>query len=247
MIIITVNVNKGGAGKTTFTHNFAEWLKKTHRVLLIDFDDSANLTNRYGHFNQTENTVLSLFDTGFVKPIHVDVNLDLIAGHREVELLKERVNGKRRREYIFGKWLAQNQAYLMENYDYILIDTENDEGVLTQNAIIVSDLVIGLAEASKDSVSALSSLRAFVNDLNADFEEDTQLAFVANKINHTETASKELLKALKRFPDYLGYIPRRTALADEYSIFSSQSELKNKELLSQVETVFQAVVAKVED
>ena len=186
MKIITINVNKGGAGKTTFAHNFAEWLRKKERVLLLDFDDSVNLTHRYGYFSDIKATVVSLFSEGVVEPIQVAERLDLIAGHKNVELLKEKVNMKRRREELFGKWLAENQKELESKYDYIIIDTENDEGILTENAIIVSDLVVGIAEASKDSVVALSSLREFVNDLNHDFEGNTQLAFVANKINLTD-------------------------------------------------------------
>src|SRR5574337_1106517 len=69
MKIITINVNKGGAGKTTFAHNFAEWLRKKERVLLLDFDDSVNLTHRYGYFSDIKATVVSLFSEGVVEPI----------------------------------------------------------------------------------------------------------------------------------------------------------------------------------
>ncbi|WP_460059508.1 ParA family protein, partial [Pseudolactococcus yaeyamensis] len=69
MKIITINVNKGGAGKTTFAHNFAEYLKQNYRVLLLDFDDSANLTNRYGYFDKLENTVISLFEQTVARPV----------------------------------------------------------------------------------------------------------------------------------------------------------------------------------
>ena len=245
MKIITINVNKGGAGKTTFAHNFAEWLRKKERVLLLDFDDSVNLTHRYGYFSDIKATVVSLFSEGVVEPIQVAERLDLIAGHKNVELLKEKVNMKRRREELFGKWLAENQKELESKYDYIIIDTENDEGILTKNAIIVSDLVVGIAEASKDSVVALSSLREFVNDLNHDFEGNTQLAFVANKINLTEAASKELLEVLKDYPEYSGYLPRRTILADERSIYDQQLTREQDKIKRQVSHVFAKILAKV--
>ncbi|SJZ45105.1 AAA domain-containing protein [Pilibacter termitis] len=247
MQIITVNVNKGGAGKTTFTHNFAEYLRKNYRVLVLDFDDSANLTSRYGQFHDLHHTIIELFDHGVVEPIAISKNLDLIAGHREVELLKERVQSKRRREYLFGKWLAQNIQELQSKYDYILIDTENDEGILTQNAIITSDLVVGIAEPHKDNVTALANLRSFVNDLNADFDMNTQLVFVANKINRSKDNSKELLKSLSKFTEYAGYLPDRTLIADDVAIFNKKVvSKKNAQDVEHVSELFEVIRKKVE-
>lgn len=243
MKIITINVNKGGPGKTTFAKRFAEYLRRTKRVLLLDFDDSANLTNCYGYFDNYENTIINLFDKGNATPVNVAHNLDLIAGHREVELLKEKVNSKRRREELFGRWLAENESELESKYDYIIIDTENDEGILTQNAIIVSDLVIGIAEASKDSFLALSNLREFVNDLNHDFDGNTQLAFVANKINLAERASIELLEDLQEYPEYIGYLPRRTILTDETPIFSGKLIASHQIVREQMCQVFEHVLS----
>lgn len=241
MKIITVNVNKGGAGKTTLAFNLAEYLKTNHRVLLLDFDDSTNLTNRYGHYTNLNNTVVNLFENGDVSPIKLADNFDLIAGHSSVEQLKERLNSRRRREYIFGKWLALNEEALSEKYDYIVIDTENDEGILTQNALIVSDLVLGVAEASKDSFLALVALKKFVQELNDDFNSETKLALIANKINLSENASKDLLAELQGYPEYLGYLPRRTKIADDKAVFSTTDEVLKEQLRAIFEKVIEVV------
>ena len=219
MKIICSAANKGGVGKTTFVYNLAAYLRRNYRVLLIDFDDSCNLTNRYGSFQDKNQTVVSLFDYGTVVPIQVEKNLDLIAGHKEVEQLKERLVSRSRRECIFGKWLAQNEEWLEKMYDYVLIDTENDEGILTQNALIVSDLVVGIAEAGKDSFLALLNLKNFVSELNEDFQTNAQVTFVANKIHLKENASLELLETLVGFSGYVGYLPHRTVLAEDKALF----------------------------
>ena len=51
--IYTTNIKKGGVGKTTITFNGAFYLavKKNKRVLLIDLDDSCNLTKRFRLYN----------------------------------------------------------------------------------------------------------------------------------------------------------------------------------------------------
>lgn len=234
MKIITVNVNKGGAGKTTLAYNLAEYLTLDHRVLVLDFDDSANLTHRYGQFTNLNNTIINLFENGDVTPLNIKHNLDIIAGHSSVEQLKERLNSRRQREIIFGKWLAKNEKTLSEKYDYIVIDTENDEGLLTQNAIIVSDMVIGVAEASKDSFLALIGLQTFVNEINTDFDTNAKLAFVANKINRSEKASNELMQNLSNYQEYKGYLPRRTKFTEDSPIIS----LDDKELKQHITSLF---------
>lgn len=168
-------------------------------------------------------------------------NFDLIAGHSSVEQLKERLNSRRRREYIFGKWLALNEEELSKKYDYIVIDTENDEGILTQNALIVSDLVLGVAEASKDSFLALVALKKFVKELNDDFNSEIKLALIANKINLSENASKDLLAELQSYPEYLGYLPRRTRIADDKAVFSTTDEVLKEQLRAIFEKVIEVV------
>jgi chromosome partitioning protein len=244
MKIITVNVNKGGAGKTTLAYNLAEYLQQRARVLLLDFDDSANLTNRYGDFERTDQTVVGLFDHGIVEPVKITDCLDLIAGHKAVELLKERLSTRRRREEIFGRWLAMNEAELEAKYDYIVIDTENDEGLLTINALIVSDFVIGVAEPSKDSFLALLNLRRFITVLNDEFNWHAKLLLVANKINLSENASLELLQDLSEDNDYIGYLPQRTLLKENQSIFMMAAHGKTIGVLHQVTTLFDQLVAR---
>lgn len=236
MKIFTVNINKGGTGKTTLAHNFAEYLSKNNRVLLMDFDDSCNLTGRYNVTPKEENTIVSLFDKEYVKPLKINDNLDLICSFHGVSLLKERQNGKRRREYTLGKYLAKNVEELSKKYDYIVIDTENDEAILTINALIVSDVIVGVAEPSKDAVEALIKLKYFVNDLNNDFESKAKLFFLGNRINFSENSSKDFIEALEKKEEYLGYIPRRTIIGDDISIFNNPKA--DKRLIQEVEDLF---------
>ena len=88
MKILTININKGGTGKTTLSHNLAEYLAKDNRVLLMDFDDSCNLTGRYNVTPKEENTIISLFDKEYVEPIKVRENLDLICSYYGVDFLE---------------------------------------------------------------------------------------------------------------------------------------------------------------
>lgn len=236
MKILTININKGGTGKTTLAHNFSEFLAKKNKILLMDFDDSCNLTGRYDVVPTEENTIISLFDKEFVNPIKISDNLDLVCSFHGVSELKERQNGRRRREYALGKWIAKNYDKLSSTYDYIIIDTENDEGILTTNALIVSDIFLGVAEPSKDAVEALIKLKYFVNDLNNDFNQNARLLFLGNRINFSENSSKDFIEALEKKEEYIGYIPRRTIIGDDLAIFNNPKADKN--LVKEIETLF---------
>lgn len=237
MKILTININKGGTGKTTLAHNFAEYLSQKHKVLLLDLDDSCNLTGRYDVSPIEDNTIISLFDKNYVEALKIKDNLDLICSTYGVDALKERQNARRRREYTLGKWIAQNYDELSNKYDYIVIDTENDEGILTQNALIVSDLIVAIAEPSKDAVSALIKLKYFVNDLSNDFKINPRLIYLGNRINFNENSSKDFIKALELKQEYLGYIPRRTVIGDDLSIYDNPKVDKN--LLVEVNNLFE--------
>lgn len=240
MKILTVNINKGGTGKTTFAHNFAEYLAKSHRVLLMDFDDSGNLTGRYTRNLEPKNSIVAIFDGADVKPLTVKPNLDLIGSDSGVERLKERQATKRRREYALGKWFGQNYVWLSNQYDYVIIDTENDEGILTINALIASDVVVGIAEPSKDAVKALASLKRFVADLNDEFSVSSRLLYVANRLNFSENASRDFLESLEGYTEYVGYLPRRTVIGDDVTIFDNPNT--PKPLLDQVTNLFDHIL-----
>lgn len=240
MKILTVNINKGGTGKTTFAHNFAEYLAKSHRVLLLDFDDSGNLTGRYTRNLEPQNSIVAIFDGADVKPLPVKPNLDLIGSDSGVERLKERQATKRRREYALGKWFGQNYAWLSNQYDYIIIDTENDEGILTINALIASDVIVGIAEPSKDAVKALASLKRFVTDLNDEFSVSSRLLFMANRVNFSENASRDFLESLEGRTEYVGYLPRRTVIGDDVTIFDNPNT--PKQLLDQLTNLFDKIL-----
>lgn len=111
---------------------------------------------------------------------------------------------------------------------------------------VVSDTVIGVSEASKDSFLALLSLRQFINELNHEFDNQAQLLFVANKINFSENASKELLESLVKYNEYVGYLPQRSVLKDNQSIFQ-QVGTKHKQVLEDAVTLFKSIETTVKE
>lgn len=254
MKILTTNLNKGGVRKTTFSHNFADWLAlQGKRCLVLDTDDSRNLTLRYLEEPIAyEHTILSLYERQEVIPLTVKKNIDLIAGSKEVAVLKQRLITARQRELIFFKWIEKNYEYLAAHYDYMVIDTENDEDLLTLNALIVSDVVVGITDTSMDGYEALLELRELVNDLNKDFEHEAKLLFIAGGISPGERAkdqeksTRELLEVLEPEEEYIGSFKRKTAMATTETMFeqaqkSARFASEHRVFIENLEKLFTSV------
>lgn len=140
--IIAVLNHKGGVGKTTTTINLAAALQqKKKRVLAIDMDGQANLTESFGLSIEEEQTVYGAMKGKYPLPlvetaggvIVVPSCLDLSAA--EAELINEPG-----RELILNGLIGK----LLENrkFDYILIDCPPSLGLLTLNALTAADYLI---------------------------------------------------------------------------------------------------------
>ncbi|OAV76254.1 Sporulation initiation inhibitor protein soj [Bacteroidales bacterium Barb7] len=137
--IISVLNHKGGVAKTATAINLGAALRvRGHRVLLIDLDGQANLTDALG-LSETvagKDTVYEAMKGGCVLPVYangdgmevVPACLDLSAA--ETELLHEAG-----REIILKRLIAP----VTVSYDFILIDCPPSLGLLTLNAMTASD------------------------------------------------------------------------------------------------------------
>lgn len=140
--IIAILNHKGGVGKTTTTINLAAALQqKKKRVLAIDMDGQANLTESFGLSIEEEQTVYGAMKGKYPLPLVetssgvtvVPSCLDLSAA--EAELINEPG-----RELILNGLIAK----LLDNrnFDYILIDCPPSLGLLTLNALTAADYLI---------------------------------------------------------------------------------------------------------
>ena len=140
--IIAVLNHKGGVGKTTTTINLAAALQqKKKRVLAIDMDGQANLTESFGLSIEEEQTVYGAMKGKYPLPLVetaggvtvVPPCLDLSAA--EAELINEPG-----RELILSGLIAKSLDH--RKFDYILIDCPPSLGLLTLNALTAADYLI---------------------------------------------------------------------------------------------------------
>lgn len=219
--MLSWNLDKGGTGKTTETWNSAEYaahpLGKNKRVLLMDIDNSENLSKRYSLYRTTEirpeNRVSSIFLGKEVVPFHLHDNLDIIFSDPKLAEVEGEIKDKHNSRLLLFSWIAQNYEELDKKYDYIFIDTRNDFSILTQNALAASDIVIGISDPSMDGFEKLlvlgenmKSLRKQLIDiLSRESYVTAKYYVVANELRHNTNSSRAFKEAIEEQDNYIGY------------------------------------------
>lgn len=169
--IIAISNQKGGVGKSTTAYNLGACLALKHdkKVLLVDFDPQANLSE-YLKYEQDGNPtmtqlIMSLYtgnpltaeavqqaihhnETAGVDYIPSDINL------ANAETLMVTMISK---EYILRKVLSED---VIRNYDFVLIDCLPSLGTLLINALTAADRVLIPVQTQKFSMDGLQSLEA---------------------------------------------------------------------------------------
>ncbi len=134
--IIALSNHKGGVGKTTSVVNIGAALNKLNkRILLVDMDPQANLTQSLGVENP-ENTIYeALKGENELDPIEIQENFHLIASTLDLSGAEMELSNEAGREFLLAELLNP----IKDNYDYILIDCPPSLGLLTINSLACAD------------------------------------------------------------------------------------------------------------
>jgi chromosome partitioning protein len=156
--VISFANQKGGVAKTTSTLNLAvAFAESGHRVLCVDLDPQGNLTMSQGI--DPDKVECSMFD---VLVHHVSIK-DAIQ-HREIDIACASIDlagaeiamsTQIGRERSLEKALSE----VIDDYDFVCIDTPPSLGLLTINALTASDKVIVPVQCEYLSMRGLLQLQ----------------------------------------------------------------------------------------
>lgn len=153
--IISISNHKGGVGKTTSALNIGAGLNKLgKKVLLIDLDPQANLSQSLGIIEHEKNIYGAIRGEYKLQPINIIKGLDLIPSTLDLSGAEVELSGEAGREYILKELIDP----IKKQYDYVIIDSPPSLGLLTINSFTASDEVLIPLQAQYLAIQGLTKL-----------------------------------------------------------------------------------------
>jgi len=153
--VISISNHKGGVGKTTSAINIGAGLNiLKKKVLLIDLDPQANLSQSLGIIEPEKTIYGSIRGEYGLQPIEILKGLDLIPSTLDLSGAEVEMSGEAGREYILQELIDP----IREQYDFIIIDSPPSLGLLTINAFTVSDEILIPLQAQYLALQGLTKL-----------------------------------------------------------------------------------------
>ncbi|UBV45385.1 type II toxin-antitoxin system prevent-host-death family antitoxin (plasmid) [Deinococcus taeanensis] len=219
--IITFFSHAGGVGKTSSCRDIGYELAAVgHRVLLIDLDPQANLTDWLGVDPEDESSV-TMFDAlvnGLPLPaVHHVHGLDLIPSGLELARIEAMLTGM---DLGGVDRLKKALRPVVEagTYDFILIDTPPTLGKPVLIALFACHEVIIPVSSRNKGLSAVKTVHDMVNtyrEYNPGLNILSHLITQRGSTNHSKAAQEAAVALL---PNISGPIKSRPAIYDECQV-----------------------------
>ena len=200
---------KGGIGKTTIqSMNAWNLAKDGHKVLAVDLDPQANLTNilfnTFGH-KEPQRGLFDSFVSGDLTTarVHLSENLDLLVSDWSMSLFVSKFESidTKTRNLILRELLKpfENQ------YEYILLDVPPTISTLTNNAVLASDFVAIVLQTQQASFDGALKTVTYLNQLRNDYSADfSMIGVVVYLLKRSSVTENDIVKTAKEtFGDLL--------------------------------------------
>lgn len=177
--------NKGGVGKTTTCHQFAQNLStKGFKVLIMDLDPQGNTTYKFTkNRDELDDTMYELLLSDSISVndciVNYSNNIDIIGN----KLTLQNANNDmllRSHEKIPTSRLKNKikDSNLNEIYDYVLIDCPPTIDLLVSNALTITDEVIIPIMADGYSILGIQMLIEQIKKVQLEFNPNLQIGGV---------------------------------------------------------------------
>jgi chromosome partitioning protein len=216
-VIALVN-QAGGVAKTTMTMNLGYQLAKlNHRVLLVDLDPQASLTDFMGleSYNLTQTIADSLLDENVDLAIHRNLHsMDLIPCNLNLSAAEFQLVSAMARELRLKVVLEK----LRSNYDFILIDCPPNMGILNVMALTAATHVLVPVETQYKAYQGVDYLLDTIRKVKIQINPSLKIAGFLPTLHSKTKQNTDILAALHsnltEIAPVFAYIPRATAFAD---------------------------------
>ncbi len=195
--IISVANNKGGVGKTTTVINLGAGLQRQgEKVLIIDLDPQANMSQSLRIINQERNIYRAIKGEGPLEPVEILPGLDAIPSTLDLSGAEIELATEPGREYILKELIEP----LRSHYSYILIDTPPSLGLLTINAMTASQEVIIPLQAEYLATQGLTRLMEIVEKIQKRLNKELRIGGVfITQYDSRKILNREVAEFIKTY------------------------------------------------
>jgi chromosome partitioning protein len=193
--VISLSNHKGGVGKTTSTINIGAGLNRLKKkVLLIDLDPQANLSQSLGII-EPERTIYGALKGEYkLEPLEILKGLDLIPSTLDLSGAEIELSSEAGREYILKELIDP----LRGSYDYILIDSPPSLGLLTINAFTASDEVYIPLQAQYLALQGLTKLMEVIAKIKSRLNKNLKVGGVfVTQYDNRKVLNRNVVETIK--------------------------------------------------
>lgn len=213
--VITITNHKGGVGKTTSAANIAAGMHaQGRRVLLIDLDPQANLTQTFGIFNPEADVYRMIRGQQELAATEIRDGLDILPATLELAGAEVELIGEPGREYILRDLLEPARGV----YDVLIIDSPPSLGLLTVNALAAADYVYIPMQAEYLAMQGLTRLQDVLDKVRTRLNKGLRLGGIfITRHNPRKVLSREVVERIAElYGDKLlpGYISDSVTVAE---------------------------------
>lgn len=196
--ILAFSIVKGGVGKTSLSHSFAIRASQYGaRVLVIDIDQQANITQAFGI---DEDDLPTLFE---VIQQQVDIKDAILPITSNLHIIPSSMNMSFLDRYLqvqhenLASVFKDEIDKVIENYDYILFDCPPAISSVTAAATLASTRILLPVTPMKFSLQGLKASFEELANLEKKFKKDNlQKSIIFNRFDARKSSSTEYLTQL---------------------------------------------------
>lgn len=196
--IIAVLNHKGGVGKTTTSINLAAAIqKKGKKVLVIDLDGQANLTESFGFSIEEAQTIYGAMKGEYPLPLlDTPSGITLVPSCLDLSAAESELINEPGREMILKILISKLPAD--KKFDYIFIDCPPSLGLLTLNALTASDFLIIPVQAQFLAMRGMAKIMNVINIVHDRLNPNLKMGgIVITQFDSRKTLNKSVSEIIK--------------------------------------------------
>lgn len=208
MKIIAIANQKGGVGKTTTASSIsAELAILGHRTLLIDADPQANATKMFLREDKITTSLAEVLISSPNVPSATIWEKRLTTALENLEIVPSTITLANfdREPPLAIKKLRSVLKDVSDLYDFVIIDTPPNFGLLLSTALIAADYVLIPVQAAPFALSGLGDLLTVIDDSKQLNEKLEVLGAVCTRFDARTKISKESLRKLNELSETRGF------------------------------------------